>query len=231
MKKLRIHYLFRLAIFWLLFFAAFRVLFIMYHHAKIPDGKHSDTSLSLIYSIPMDLSILSFFLFVPMVLWSFQQFYKNRTIHLINKFYNYTLIICVTSICIFNIKFYGEYETLLSTEELAYLLYPKEAVTFLSIWSLLLLFSNVALFSFLAIRAYKKYLFNFSQPLENKMVRMLLMVILPVCLFILARGGVQARPLEANSAHYSAIRVNNDIATNPIWYLGYSFCNTTEKTE
>lgn len=229
MKKIKLNYLLRLCLFWLIYFASFRILFILYHHARIPDGRHSETSLAMLYSIPMDAAITAFFLFIPYLLWSFQQFYKNKTIHRLNKLYNYSLVIVVTMICVFNIKCYGEFDTMLTTEELAYLLYPKEAITFISFWSLLFLFGSVVLFSVLAIRAYKKYLYNFSQPIEQTKVRWMLVCIMPVLLFFVARGGIRSRPLEASVSHYSRLRIDNDIATNPIWYLGYSYCNKTSK--
>jgi hypothetical protein len=218
----KIHYLVRLSVFWLLFFALFRVLFIIYHHAKIPDGEHSETSLSFIYGLRLDLATISALIFIPYLLWSFQQFYKNRFIHLLNLGYNISLIVIVSVLSIFNIKIYGEYGTMMNTEDLVYLLYPKEAVTFLSIWSLLLLLGTSAFIAFLGIKAYRRNITNFSLPVENKIIKTIQIAIIPFLLFIAFRGGFQNVPINEDESHYSNLNINNDIATNNIWYLGHS---------
>lgn len=224
-QRIHIHYIVRLIIFWLLYFALFRVLFILYHHAKIPDGEHSETSLSFIYALRLDLATTSALIFIPFLLWAFQQFYKSRLIHRINMGYNIFLIIAVSTLSIFNIKIYGEYGTLLNTEDLAYLLYPKEAVTFLSVWSLLLLLSASAFFAYMGIKAYRRNITNFSHPIENKRIRMLQIILVPVLLFLVLRGGTQQAPISDQDSHYSTLNINNDIATNNIWFLGHSICH------
>jgi hypothetical protein len=225
MNNLKIHYLVRITIFWLLYFALFRVLFILYHHAKIPDGEHSETSLSFIYALRLDLATTSALIIIPFLLWAFQQFYKNRFIHRINLIYNICLIIIVSILSIFNIKIYGEYGTLLNTEDLAYLLYPKEAVTFLSVWSLLLLLSASGVLAYIGIRAYRRNITNFSHPIENSKVRILQIVVIPVIMFLVLRGGIQSAPISDQDSHYSTLNINNDIATNNIWFLGHSICH------
>lgn len=222
--KIKIHYLIRLTVFWLLFFAMFRMLFIIYHHTKIPDGQHSETSLSFFHAIPLDISIIALMLILPYVLWTIQQFNKSRLLHRINQSYHFLLITLVSALSIFNIKIYGEYETLLTTEELAYLLYPKEAVTFLSLWSLLLLLAASALFALIGIRFYKRYISNFSYPVEDQRLKKILVVSIPFVLLTSYLYSYNTKPVERSPVDYSHYQINNDIATNTIWFLGHSFC-------
>jgi hypothetical protein len=226
MMSIRINYFLRLLVFWLLFFAMFRMWFILYHHAKIPDGHHSETSLSFIYALPLDIAISALLAIVPYILWTFQQFHKSRLIHMINLGYHGVLISFLSVISIFNIKLYGEHERLLSTEELAYLLYPGEAITFLSVWSLLLMLIASAFFAFISIKAYRRYITNFSYPVENKNLQKALVVIIPLCLVLGWYSGTRGG--KGIPSHYSQIKINNDIATNTFWYLGHSFCAGNE---
>ncbi len=227
-NKIKIHYLLRLTVFWFLFFALFRVIFIVYHHAKIPDGEHSETSLSFLYALRLDLATICMLLIFPFVLWSFQQFYKSKFIHQINLSYNILLISIVSVLSIFNIKIYGEYGSLLNTEDLVYLVYPKEAITFLSVWSLLLLLASAAFFAFIGIRFYRRNITNFSLPFENKKIKIGQIVLFPICLFLGISIGSKAVPENEMNIHYSYIKINNDIATNNIWYLGNSICNRND---
>jgi hypothetical protein len=223
MKKIRIHYFIRLLFFWLLYFAMFRMFFILYHHAKIPDGQHSDTGRSFIEGIPLDIAVIALFCVLPFLLWTWQQFNKSRVIHLINLGYHYVLISGVSLLSIFNIKMYGEYEKLLSTEELAYLLYPGDLFTIWSAWSLLLLVTAAAVFAILGIRSYRRYIFNFSYPVDDKRLRLGMIIIIPVLIIACWILGTEKSD-RATPADYSVQPVNNDIATNTIWYLGHSFC-------
>lgn len=224
-NKIKIHYLLRLTIFWFLFFALFRVLFIVYHHTKIPDGQHSETSLSFLYALRLDLATICAIIFVPYVLWALQQFYKSRRIHQINLIYNIALISIVSALSIFNVKIYGEYGSLMNTEDLVYLVYPKEAVTFLSMWSLLLLSGASAFFAYIGIRSYRRNITSFSLPFDNKTIKISQIILFPCLLFLGVRGGAQAIPINERDIHYSSLKINNDIATNNIWYLGNSICN------
>ena len=138
-NNIKVHYLIKLIVFWLLFFAFFRLLFVIYHHAKIPDGEHSKTVLAFLYALRLDLSAACMAVFIPYILWSVQQFFKRRIIHQVNIFFNIFLIILVSVVSIANIKMYGEWGTLLNARALHYLLYPREVLASISVWALLLL--------------------------------------------------------------------------------------------
>jgi hypothetical protein len=116
----------------------------------------------------------------------------------------------------------------MNTEDLAYLLYPKEAVTFLSLWSLILLLCASAFFAYIGIRSYRRNITSFSLPFENKTTKIFQIVLIPALLFLGVRGGYQAIPVNEKDIHYSSIKINNDIATNNIWYLGNSICHTND---
>ncbi|HRG39562.1 MAG TPA: hypothetical protein PK289_13610, partial [Bacteroidia bacterium] len=146
-KTIKVHYLLKLFIFWLLFFAIFRLLFVIYHHTRIPDSEHSETVLAFFYALPLDISAACAGLVIPFILWSFQQFHKRRWIHLINLSFIIFLIITISILSIANIKMYGEWGTLLSSRAFYYLLYPSEIAHFISGWSLFLLLTGCVLIS------------------------------------------------------------------------------------
>ena len=222
-KRIQIHYLVRLIIFWLLYFALFRILFIVYHHSKILNGQHSETGLSFLYGLRLDLSTASIAIVVPYILWVFQQYNKTRLIHLINLGYNCSLIILVSALSIINIKVYGEWDTLLGYRALKYFIFPDEMHKFLSLWSAMLLLFVITVFAYIGIRRYRKYLTNFSYPIENKTFRFILIIIIPALLLVGFRGGVQSSPINETNSEYSDLQINNSIATNNIWYLAHTF--------
>jgi phosphoglycerol transferase MdoB-like AlkP superfamily enzyme len=227
--SIKIHYLVRLLIFWMLLFAIFRVVFILYHHTKIPDGRHSETVLSFFYALPLDFSTACAAACIPFLLWAFQQFYKHRFIHRINLIYNIACIVLVSIISIANLKMYGEWGTPLSARAFNYLLYPKEVLTFISLWSVLLLLTFCGVFIYIGLKLYHWVVSNFSYPIENIKVKVCQLILLPFLLVIGYRGGFQLSPINESSAYYSTLQINNHIATNTCWYLAHSFVEANDQ--
>ncbi len=221
--KIRIHFIFRLLLFWMLYFALFRISFIIYHHARILDGQHSETGLSFLYGLRLDLSAATGAIIIPFILWVFQQFYKSRLIHLINLGYNFLLITLVAVLSVINLKVYGEWGTLLGTRALKYFLSPKEVLSFISFWSVLLLIVSSGVFAYMGIKSYRRYITNFSSPIENPGLKWAYIMLVPVFIIVALRGGLQNIPVNETTAAYSDFPINNIIATNNIWYLAHTF--------
>lgn len=226
---IKIHFLVRLLIFWLLFFAFFRIVFIIYHHTKIPDGQHSETGQSFFYALPLDLSTACAAVTIPFLLWALQQFYKRRFIHHLNLVFNISCIILISIVSIANLKMYGEWGTPLSSRAFNYLLYPKEILSFISLWSVMLLFAVCAVFIYIGLKFYRRAITNFSYPIENKKLKIAQVIIIPGLLIVGYRGGFQLTPINESSAYYSTLQINNHIATNNIWFLAHSFVEANDK--
>jgi hypothetical protein len=220
--NLRIPYVLRLIIFWLLYFISLRVLFIIYQHAKIPDDVHSDTGLGFFYALPVDISVACVMASIPFILWILQQYSKTRAIHRFNLIYNFSLIILTSLLSVTNIKMYGEWGELLSFRILKSLFIPSESVSFFSLWSVLLLMFFSGLISYVAIKMYRAYLTNFSFPVENKKIRIGQIIILFIVLVAGYRIDLNIASINGNRIHYSELDINNHIATNNIWYFANS---------
>ncbi|OFY86105.1 MAG: hypothetical protein A3F72_06540 [Bacteroidetes bacterium RIFCSPLOWO2_12_FULL_35_15] len=200
----------------------------MYHHIKIPDGEHSETVLSLFYGLRLDLSAACAAIVLSYFLWSFQQFFKSRFIHRVNLVINIGLISIVTVLSIANIKMYGEWGTQISARALSYLLYPKEVLTFISFWSVLIFLAFCGLFVYFGIKTYRSYITNFSYPIENKKIRAAQLFCIPFLLVIGLRGGLQLAPVNESAAYYSGLQINNHIATNNMWFLAHSILDAND---
>ncbi len=228
LTSIRIHFLIRLLIFWMLFFALFRLFFIIYHHTKIPNSQHSETVLGFFYALRLDFSTACAAITIPFLLWAFQQFYKHRFIHLVNLGFNIAVISIVSILSIANMEMYGEWGTPLSARAFNYLLYPQEVLTFISLWSVLLLIIMCGVFIFIGFKFYRKFMTNFSYPIENKKIKISQIIIIPALLIVGYRGGFQLAPINESSAYYSTLQINNHIATNNIWYLAHSFVESND---
>jgi hypothetical protein len=219
---LKLPYIVRLIIFWLLFFISFRVLFIIYQHAKIPDHVHSDTGLGFLYALPVDISVACVMAAIPFILWIFQQYNKNRVIHRINLTYNFGLIILASLLSVTNIKMYGEWGELLNYNILTNLFDPHKSLSFFSLWSVLLLLAFSALFAYVGIMFYRNHVSNFSYPVENNRKRTFQIIAIALILAAGYRIDLNIASIKGERIHYSELEINNHIATNNIWYFANS---------
>lgn len=224
--NLKLPYVLRLIIFWLAFFIAFRVLFVIYQHARIPDNGHSETGRGFYYAFPVDLSVACVMAFIPFILWIFQQFYKTRLIHRVNLIYNFGLIILTSLLSVTNIKMYGEWGDLLSFNMLKNIFDSSHTHSF-SFLSVLLLLLFSALFAYIGIRFYRNYITNFSYPLESKRLRTFHIIGISLMFFVGYRIALNVAAIKGDRINYSELEINNHIATNNIWYFANSmvYCN------
>lgn len=229
LNTIRIHYLIKLVIFWLLYFAFFRFLFLLFHHSKIPAGYLYESGLSFFHGLRLDLSTACILIFCPLILLTLQHTIKSKRVHQINNIFNYILITIVSFFSIANIKIYEEWGTLLNARALNYMLYPDEVLSFISFWPLLILLLSSIIFAFIGILFYRKFVTNFS-PSSKSIKRVVIeSAIFPVLILIGGRGGIQQAPINESFAHFSNIQINNLIATNNIWYLGHSLMDASDK--
>jgi phosphoglycerol transferase MdoB-like AlkP superfamily enzyme len=220
--RVRTHYLLRIALFWLVFFALFRILFIAFHNDRLPDGYLFNTFLGLFAGIRLDISTISYILLFPFLLWTIQQFYRHRSIQWIAHAYNVILIFALSLVCIGNIRLFTEWGTLLNARALRYLAYPQEMMHFATPASILM-----AVFAWLIISVgltilYRSLGIHFSYPVEKRWMKAGQLILFPVLLLVGVRGGVQLTPVNESAAYYSQFPINNKIATNPVWYLVHS---------
>lgn len=227
-KHLRIHFLIRLSIFWLIFFTIFRIVFIVENYERLPENNFLITSLSLLEGARLDFSTIAYLLVFPYVLWALQQFLKNRIVHKLNLFYNSLLILFFTLISLANIRLYRESGTLLNYRMFDYFHYPKKILASTPFSSIIVMFAFTAVFVVGYIFIYKKMVTNFSFSSEKNAIKISLIAMFPFALFIMARGGVQRNPINESSAFYSNIPIHNHIATNDIWHLAHSFLNARD---
>lgn len=227
--RFKLPYVLRLIIFWLLFFVSFRILFIIYQHARIPDDQHSEILLGFYYALPVDLSVACVMSLLPFILWIMQQYNKSRFIHRINLFYNFGLIALISLLSVANIKMYGEWGSLLTYRILKNLFDPSQSLSFFSMWSLLLLLAFALLFTYIGIRMYRKYITNFSYPVANNRLRLAQIGITALVLVLGYRIDLNIAAIKEDRISYSGQEINNSIATNNIWYFANSivYCNNS----
>jgi phosphoglycerol transferase MdoB-like AlkP superfamily enzyme len=217
---------FRLATFWFLFFAVFRLWFVLsFTHEWSAEHPYAIWE-SFWYALPLDGSMIGYLVALPVLCWfagagvgKRSYVFFNRVINTINLFLIAALVLILGG----NVFIYREWHTLLNSRAIAYLSTPSALFDSISIAftiGLVVLFlTALAGFAYIYQKWVQKDHFREGNSWKN-------LVILPIWLAVLAlgiRGGTGTMPINESAVYYSSHLFNNHAATNPCWYLIHSF--------
>lgn len=213
-------------LFWMIFFAISRAIFLIYYSGNVI-SKHIDFFSVLqvfYYALKLDVSTACYILAFPFFLLILQSLYSPKWINSINKIYTCFVTICYSIICASEIGVYEEWQTKLNYKALLYLKHPKEAFDSSSTIVFLLLVFIILLQVFIGYFLYKKY---FHQEIinikRNLLFTIVFTIITPVLLIIGIRGGLQQIPISQSESYFSKHDILNLSAVNSLWNLYHSY--------
>ena len=226
--KNTVTYIFKLLLFWLLFFNAGRILFSIHNAGKFINVSVSEWLLAFVYSLRIDLasaaalSVLPLFVLVVAYIWPVK-WSKHIFISILS-----IEVLVVALIHCGEINAYTEWNHKLTTRVFLHLSNPDEvfrtagySMFFWFIFYLLLeITSAFFLIRFLFLRfplgsylAWQKRIFS----------GVLILFVFLSQFFLLIRGGIQQIPLNIASAYYSNNHVLNDLSVNSVYYFTQSY--------
>lgn len=222
-RLLGIPYILRLVIFWLVIFAFFRIVFLVFHLPAIANSGILSAMHSLVAGIRLDLSTISFLIFPSFLFWILNQFVGHRIFRALNILYTIVVLFSISLLAVSNIKMYHEWGALLNFGVFDYVAHPREVLTFISTAQLFLLIVFLILYFGFSLWLYKKIVANFSSPVKNVFQKTTLIILPIVILPVMARGGLQLAPINESSAYFSKTPFYNHVAINPAWYFLHSY--------
>ena len=216
----------RLLVFWLLFFAVFRLWFVlMFTHEWSPDHP-GDIWKSFRHALPLDGSMAGYLIVIPVLTFFAGIAAGEKGQRFFGRFitwFNLALIAVLVMIFGANVFIYSEWHTLLNYRAMAYMSNPSglfDSISWTFTFGLVLLYGT-AFGGFWYI--YKYWVGR--PPFEKKQSRTAL-ALLPVWLglvFLLIRGGLGTMPINESAVYYSPHLFNNHAATNPCWHLIHGY--------
>jgi phosphoglycerol transferase MdoB-like AlkP superfamily enzyme len=214
--------LIRQLIFWMIFFALNRAVFLIYYHylVAMEEATFGEIMAAFWHALRLDLATASYIIIIPFLLLILNSFFEGKIWKTLNKAYSFLVITAYTLICTVELGIYGEWKSKLHYKALHYLSNPEEvyntASTSQFIWLLLIFLFLTAL----SILAYHRFVLPREKGQVQRKLGVIIMIILvPVFLFIGIRGGVQEIPITQAHAFYSNHNILNLAAVNS----GYNF--------
>ncbi len=210
----------------LLFLVVFffgRLIFIVHNFADLSSVPISQILLSFVNGIRMDLSALSYFSPIMLLLFFlYYQFEKKIFLQIFKVLMGIVFYIYFT-IVIAELPIYEEWQTKLNSKAISYLSNMTEVWRTATWGQIMATFILVPFLTFLSVVLMNK-LIKFEIKIKVGLTRKLLILIFALGLgFLGARGGFYQIPLSASAVFYSNNRTLNFATVNSIWSLGYGY--------
>lgn len=216
-------------LFWVLFFAVCRVVFILSIISKWKEQGVLSILYSFFYGLPMDLSAAAYFGMIPLVIWSVLFLIKkNPFSSSLFRIYSVLLICAVSILTVVDYNIYREWGTKLNYRAIhVFFNSPYEVMISSGSSPLLLsLFSGLVLMV-AGILLYKKFRPKFQQKNYPGVVTRILFVLFVLAAeMLILRGGISTSPLTVSSAYYSQNQALNHAAINTEWNLFRDFLDS-----
>ena len=213
-------------LFWMLFFAAQRALFLLYYakEIRLVGAGLGEVLKSFYHAFLLDFSTVSYLLVLPFFFILLANFTYSRVWDRLNTVYSFLILIIALLISIGEVGIFKEWNAKLSYKALVYLRNPGEVISSVRsidlVVYLLMIFLQLAIFGY----AYLKFVQRKSHPIaENRPAATVIFILIaPVLLFIGIRGGVGEIPITASQAYFSRHHILNVSAVNPVYNLAFS---------
>jgi hypothetical protein len=159
MKK-RLTALLAYAIFWLIFFATARMIFITTHLSEASRAGFSSMAATFLHGFSLDLSATAYIFLVPVLMMTAGLYFNGSWFRVFMRWYTYVLIIISSLIVIPDTLLYKYWGFRMDYSILLYLKTPKEAAASLNFLQMAGQVAGIAILSAFFIFIYKKFIFR-----------------------------------------------------------------------
>jgi phosphoglycerol transferase MdoB-like AlkP superfamily enzyme len=222
---IRLKYILKYYLFWMLFFALLRLVFVLYYFKKsFPLFSLWDDI--FYHSFRLDLSAGGYFMLFPMLVLIVSVLFPGKWAYFAIKLYTLTLGAFIILLATIDLISYGDWGFRLDATPLFYLSEPKAAAASASVLSIGLHFL-LASGLFCIVYFIYRFFFRRDNAPENKTAWWFspMLLLITGSLFFPIRGGMGTAPINVGSAYFSDNAFANHAAVNLPWNIGYSITN------
>ncbi len=210
-------------LYWLFVFFIERITFFVYHFDKIKTDSFEEYILLFSKGLRLDLSMIGYFLLVPILLLIFNLFISKKKI-LINIIHVYSIILLVIVIIlgIIDLNIYSEWGTKINSRAIEFLiLSPGEAMASSASSPLLSSFLIIITQFIICYFIYRK-IGKLEYFKENIFIQIFSIPLLAFISVMMLRGGLQLSPINQSAVYFSNKNAVNHAAINTEWNLMHS---------
>jgi phosphoglycerol transferase MdoB-like AlkP superfamily enzyme len=211
-------------LFWLLFFAAGRIVFLLVYNNLLSGISFGEILKVFLHSLRLDISTACYLMSISIMIYTLQLCFKHKIMIYLLRIITCIELLFVSIVTFAEIGIYGEWHSKLNYKALVYLRHPEEiirtATTPQIIFSIIGIIILVGGFYYL----YNRFVLKPPvEPVKKWFLKAPAAVIVTGSLcFLGMRGGFDAIPIKQSSSYFSHHAILNDVAVNPSWNIFYN---------
>ncbi|MBN3033989.1 MAG: sulfatase-like hydrolase/transferase [Bacteroidales bacterium] len=220
-----ISHLVRQFIFWILFFAMIRAVFLIYHIQELSDDDIAfrEVLLSFYHAFNLDMATTCYILILPFFILSLQALSGPVILNRILLVFAFIVIALYSVLTTAEIGIYREWKTKITIKALNYLQRPDEIYNSARTGTFFLLLSILGIEITIGFIAFNRFfLVRIPRITKGFLGSALFILLTPGLLFLGIRGGWQPIPISQSQAYFSRHQILNLSATNSFFNLGHS---------
>ena len=226
--KNTVSYIFKLLLFWVVFFDVGRILFSIHNTGKFINVSAGEWLLAFVYSLRVDLASAAALSTIPLIVLVVAYIWPIKWLkHIFISILSIEVLLVALIHC-GEINAYTEWNHKLTTRVFLHLSNPDEvfrtADYSMFFWFLFYLILEITSAFFLIRFLFLKFHLNNYLAWQKRIFSgVLILFVFLAQFFLLIRGGIQQIPLNIASAYYSNNHVLNDLSVNSIYFFGHSY--------
>jgi len=213
-------------LFWVLFFAFGRLIFLIYYSSEVSANSDSFSEIiaSFYHGFKLDLATTCYFMMIPLFLHLMMFIYSPKWVTKLNQIYHGILIVIYSLFVVGELGIYAEWRSKLNYKALLYLQNPSEVIGTAQNSQIILLTAIALVMSIAGIYVYSRFFHTKLIGLQvPSSLGLVFLIVLPPLLVLGARGGIQEIPINQSQSFYSKHPVLNAAATNTVFNLFISY--------
>jgi len=212
----------RFFLFWLLFFAIDRFLFLFIFHKKLREIPFLEKLSTFYHALRLDISMAAYLAVIPLLVFICLFLVKKETANFKWVFvYNKILVVIFGFLAVINFNIYREWGSKVNARAFVFAIdTPNEALASSAsspiLLSLLILILIIGIGIYLNFIIIKNKLAFVQSPVWARLIIVLLLIFFN---FLLIRGGLDVAPNSQSMAYFSKYQILNHASLNTEWNL------------
>ncbi len=208
--------------YWLSFFAFFRLVFVIYVNAG-QAGANTTIVQLLYHALPLDIAFTSFLVGLPFLILTFWFGHQVNMINKVLRYYNLVILIILSTLLTIDLELFDNWGSHIDITAFQYLEHPQLAFASAQSSPVFVLLSILVL-SIILFQLLYGILFKRIQGayMPLKWYHHTALLVISLCLAITHRGGWQQIAINQSSVFFSKNNFANQSALNVPWNFFYS---------
>jgi len=206
------------AIYWILFFIAARLIFLIYSFQMSFDINLKEWFLIFFNGLKLDISVTGYIMAIIAILFIFTSFSSFRVVKWFLSGFTFLFLLFSLTIVVSDMELYQNWGFRMDATPLFYLLKPKDAMASVEVWLTIVLVITMLVLLAFSYSIFKKFILKHTYSIEKSgILTALVFLFITSAMIIPIRGGIGIAPMNTGKVYFSENNFSNHAAINVVW--------------